>query len=181
MGDCAASSGADWRKLFVGSSDQSLDFCPSDGVVAPPADVFDEGSQVWRFALVGQFLGRAPSFGALQKIAGILWGKQGAVEVSSVGENLVVFRFVNSTVRDWVFENGPWHFQNKPLILRRWEPNLSSLDFKLDRLPVWFHLWGIPLELFSRRGLSYIASAIGCPLYMDSTTASRQRLAYAKV
>ncbi|KAK8655823.1 hypothetical protein V6N13_108389 [Hibiscus sabdariffa] len=36
-------------------------------------------------------------------------------------------------------------------------------------------------ELFTRIGLSYIASAIGVPLYMDSITDSRQRVAFAKV
>ncbi|KAJ8759633.1 hypothetical protein K2173_009280 [Erythroxylum novogranatense] len=37
------------------------------------------------------------------------------------------------------------------------------------------------MELFSGSGLSYIASAIGNPLYMDSVTASQTRLDYAKV
>ncbi|KAE8663142.1 hypothetical protein F3Y22_tig00113096pilonHSYRG00099 [Hibiscus syriacus] len=38
-----------------------------------------------------------------------------------------------------------------------------------------------PLELFSRKGLSYIASAIGKPLHMDSITTSRERIEYARV
>ncbi|XP_039068117.1 uncharacterized protein LOC120214236 [Hibiscus syriacus] len=36
-------------------------------------------------------------------------------------------------------------------------------------------------ELFSKKGLSYIASVIGKPLYMDSITATRERLEYARV
>ena len=39
----------------------------------------------------------------------------------------------------------------------------------------------VPLELFSQKGISYIASALGNPLYMDTITAKQQRLAYAKV
>lgn len=39
----------------------------------------------------------------------------------------------------------------------------------------------MPLELFSKEGLSYIASVIGIPLYMDRITASSTRLFYAKV
>ncbi|PPR83651.1 hypothetical protein GOBAR_AA37058 [Gossypium barbadense] len=34
----------------------------------------------------------------------------------------------------------------------------------MDRLPVWIHLKHVPLELFTRGGLSYIASALGNPL-----------------
>ncbi|KAK8715103.1 hypothetical protein V6N13_042445 [Hibiscus sabdariffa] len=186
MGDSSTSGQIDWRKLFAATSDQSLDYLPSvisedSRIVLPPLEAFDEGLQTWKFALVGQFVGRAPSFSVIQKLVGLLWGKEGVVEVSIVDDNLFIFRFVNSTVRDWVLENGPWHIQNNSLILRRWEPNMKILDFNLDRIHVWFHLRGIPLELFSRKGLSCIASAIGHPLYMDSVIASKQRLSYAKV
>ncbi|XVE74986.1 hypothetical protein DITRI_Ditri12bG0061700 [Diplodiscus trichospermus] len=58
---------------------------------------------------------------------------------------------------------------------------MTSLDFNLAKLLIWLHLRQVPLELFTRSGLSYIASAIGVPLYMDRITASFQRLAYAKV
>ena len=39
----------------------------------------------------------------------------------------------------------------------------------------------VPLELFTQKGISYIASALRKPLYMDSFIAKQQRLAYAKV
>ena len=37
------------------------------------------------------------------------------------------------------------------------------------------------MELFKQKGISYIASVLGNPFYMDSITANQQRLAYAKV
>ncbi|KAK8704078.1 hypothetical protein V6N13_047711 [Hibiscus sabdariffa] len=97
------------------------------------------------------------------------------------GPNLYVFSFSNATTRDWVLENGPWHVQHKPLVLRKWESNLRKLDFDLARMPVWVQLYNVPLELYSRCGLSYIASAIGYPLYMDSITTSKERLEFTKV
>ncbi|KAK8615747.1 hypothetical protein V6N13_017329 [Hibiscus sabdariffa] len=176
----------DWRKLFGGVREQTLDFFPptiTDGLVRvqPPREVFAEGVEDWKFSLVGQFIGPAPNFSAMQKIVGILWGKMSTVKVSIAGTNLYVFTFVNATARDWVLENGPWHIQHKPLVLRRWEPNLQKLDFDLQKMQIWVQLHNVPLELFSRKGLSYIASAIGSPLYMDSVTASRERLEFAKV
>ncbi|XVF45289.1 hypothetical protein PTKIN_Ptkin02bG0193700 [Pterospermum kingtungense] len=63
-----------------------------------------------------------------------------------------------------------------------------QLDFQkffstssMNKSSVWLHLWNVPLELFTRKGLSYIANAIGNPLYMDNTTAERKKLVYAKV
>ncbi|XP_038993211.1 uncharacterized protein LOC120116891 [Hibiscus syriacus] len=103
------------------------------------------------------------------------------VQVSKAGRTLFIFSFKSKTARDWVLENGPWHIINKPLILRKWEPNLRRLNFDLSKIPVWVKLFNVPLELYSRTGLSYIASAIGVPLSMDSITASKSRLEYAKV
>ncbi|XP_039056026.1 uncharacterized protein LOC120198847 [Hibiscus syriacus] len=181
-----AASNLDWRKLFGGVEDQSLTYFPAEvleGVftVKPPVAVIDEGIAEWRYAVVGQFIGVAPNFGSMQKTIEILWGKASAVKVSFAGPNLYVFSFSNASIRDWVLDNGPWHIQNKPLLLRKWEPNLQKLNLNLMSIPIWVQLYNVPLELFSRNGLSYIASVVGHPLYMDSITASKQRLEYAKV
>ncbi|XP_039002110.1 uncharacterized protein LOC120128501 [Hibiscus syriacus] len=58
---------------------------------------------------------------------------------------------------------------------------MQRLNFDLSRLPLWVHLYNVPLELYSREVLSYIAIALGVPLTMDSITASKTRLEYAKV
>ena len=86
--------------------------------------------------------------------------------------NLFIIQFPNCATRDRVLENGPWHIQNKPLIVRKWEPSMRSLEFNMARLPIWLHLSNIPLELFTQRGISYIASAVRNPLYMDRITAN---------
>ncbi|XP_039060371.1 uncharacterized protein LOC120204347 [Hibiscus syriacus] len=91
------------------------------------------------------------------------------------------FSFNSETARDWVIENGPWHIHNNPLILRKWEPNMRRLNFSLSKIPVWVHLFNVPLELFNRSGLSYNASATRKPLTMDTITASKTRLEFAKV
>ncbi|XP_039036073.1 uncharacterized protein LOC120172755 [Hibiscus syriacus] len=153
----------DWKKLFVGSKYQSLDFFSPelrDGVatVKPPPEVIDEGIDDWNHALVGQFIGLAPSFGSTERIIEMIWGKSSQV-----------------------LENEPWHVQKKPLILRNWVPGMQKLSFDLSFMPIWVQLCNVPLELYSQKGLSYIASALGNPLYMDSITASKERLEFAKV
>ncbi|KAK8684471.1 hypothetical protein V6N13_040498 [Hibiscus sabdariffa] len=110
-----------------------------------------------------------------------MWGKDIAAEVRMAGSNIFVFTFANTSSRDWVLEHGPWHIQNKPLILRNWEPNLQKLDFDLASMPLWVLLYNVPLELYFQKGLSYIASALGRPLCMDSITTSKKRLEFAKV
>ncbi|KAK8707695.1 hypothetical protein V6N13_058748 [Hibiscus sabdariffa] len=114
----------DWKKIFMGSTDQSLQFFSPGSregsiLIQPPTTVFEDGASEWKLAFVGQFIGAAPSFGAMQKIVDLLWGKVSKVKVSLAGPNLYVFTFSSVDARDWVLENGPWHIQNKPLILRK--------------------------------------------------------------
>ncbi|XP_039027611.1 uncharacterized protein LOC120161429 [Hibiscus syriacus] len=171
---------------FGGVADQSLTYFPSEileGVftVKPPPAVIDEGIAEWSHAVVGQFIGVAHNFGSMQRLVEILWGESSTVKVSLAGPSLYVFSFFNASVRDWVLDNGPCHIQNKLLLLRKWDPNLQKLNLNLRNIPNWVQLYDVPLELFSRNGLSYIASVVGLPLYMDSITSSKQRLEYAKV
>ena len=51
----------------------------------------------------------------------------------------------------------------------------------MTKLHLWIQLGNIPLELFTQKGFSYIASALTNPLYMDKITTSQQCLGYAKV
>ena len=176
----------DWRSLFSASTDQTLRFYPPQRlkdkvIVAPPKEVIEEGEAQWKNTVVAQFIGRPLNFSLFQKLVNVLWGADGKVVIRSVGVNLFIIQFPNATTRDKVLEEGPWHIQNKPLVIRKWEPGLASLEFNMARLPLWIHLRNVPLELFNQNGLSYIASAIGTPLYMDKITASQQRLAFAKI
>lgn len=46
---------------------------------------------------------------------------------------------------------------------------------------MWIQFFRAPLKLFTQKGLSYIASAIGSHWYMGRITASRSHLAFAKI
>ena len=139
----------DWRKLFAAASDQSLQFFPPklhDGtvIVNPPTRIFEEGINCWKNAVVAQFIGRIPNFSLFQRLVNMLWGADGEVDIRPVGSNLFIIQLLNSATRDTVLEAGPWHIQNKPLIVRRWEPGMDSLEFNMAKLPIWIQLGNIP-------------------------------------
>ncbi|XP_039016066.1 uncharacterized protein LOC120146591 [Hibiscus syriacus] len=122
----------DWRKLFGCSEGLDLEFHPPrvcEGItsVHPPPEVLEAGIEEWKLSLIGQFLGAAPNFAAMQRIVNNLWRKA------------------------------------------------------LDGSKVQIHFFNVPLELFSRSSLSYIASAIGSPFTMDSVTAAKTNLEFTKV
>ncbi|KAL4323927.1 hypothetical protein GQ457_11G029880 [Hibiscus cannabinus] len=92
-----------------------------------------------------------------------------------------MINFPSQRVRDWVLESGPWHIQQRVIVLRKWVPRLKFDVLRLDATPIWVKLWHIPLELYSQQGLGYIASAIGKPLYSARATVLKKQLDYAKV
>ncbi|KAK9028282.1 hypothetical protein V6N11_068089 [Hibiscus sabdariffa] len=83
-------------------------------------------------------------------------------------------------VRDWVLESGPWHIQQKAIVLRKWSPGMLSEVISMDTAPVWLKLWHMSLELYSQQGLGCIASALGKPFYTDKATTLKHHLEFAK-
>ncbi|WCJ34839.1 hypothetical protein M5689_016123 [Euphorbia peplus] len=62
-------------------------------------------------------------------------------------------------------ESGPWYITNKPLVLRMWQPDMRLSELDNSRIPIWVNISGIPMEYMTKKGVSYIASALGKPLY----------------
>ena len=110
-----------------------------DGKVVVPVEVTDEGASQWQNSVVTQFIGRVPNFSLFQRLANVMWGGDGEVNVNvkPTGPNLFILQFLNSVARDRVLESRPWHIQNKPLIIRMWVPWLQSLEFNMKKLPIW--------------------------------------------
>ena len=149
--------------------------------VAPPRDVFDDSCELWKSTLVGHFMGQKLPYPVVNSIAKRIWGSYGLSEVLSAenGFYLFTFDFVDRATN--VLERAPWHMANKPLVLKCWQPNMQFFKDDLVRVPVWVRLYNVPLEYWTIKGLSCIASAIGVPLHADRSTLLRKRLSYARV
>jgi hypothetical protein len=52
---------------------------------------------------------------------------------------------------------------------------------ELSRIPVWIKLHHVPLEYWTNKGLSYVASALGVPLHADVNTLMHKCLTYTRV
>ncbi|KAK8668938.1 hypothetical protein V6N13_106383 [Hibiscus sabdariffa] len=166
--------------------DQSLQFFPpvttnGRARVQPPKEVLSNGAKQWDNTLVGNFLGKSPNLSVFQKTVDRLWGRESSVQICFLAPSVYMINFPSRRVRDWVLESGPWHIQQKAIILRRWMLGLKFDVLQLDSAPVWVKLWHVPLELFFQQGLGYVVSAIGKPLYTDRATALKQQLEFAKI
>ncbi|KAJ6693234.1 hypothetical protein OIU85_004038 [Salix viminalis] len=80
-----------------------------------------------------------------------------------------------------ILERGPWMFGGKTMILQQWHPQFIFDKNRISKLPVWIRLHGLPFSLWSRKGLSAVASMVGRPLSCDESTFCCTRLDYARV
>ncbi|GJR94322.1 zinc knuckle CX2CX4HX4C containing protein [Tanacetum coccineum] len=59
-----------------------------------------------------------------------------------------------------------------PIILKKWSTDTKLLKEELTRIPIWFKLHDVPLQVFEDDGISLIASFIGKLVMLDSYTSS---------
>ncbi|PWA64455.1 hypothetical protein CTI12_AA342550 [Artemisia annua] len=83
-------------------------------------------------------------------------------------------------------ESGPWIVNNKPMVVQKWSTSINMDKTEPATLPLWIKLTNHPLEAWSSKGLSALASRIGKPLIMDTMTTKMctqgvGRLGYARV
>lgn len=180
------STNVSWKDILAPSEDLSVPHFPWIGECSDLrprveflVDVHDKGLSEWENALVAQFLGKIPNFAAFQKAINLMWGDD--IDLRPAGRNLFIIQFSDAATRDRILEKGPWQIKGQSLIVRKWAADMENLEMYLKKLPVWVELKGIPLELFTRRGIGYISSVLGVPLYMDRFTAEKKRLEYARV
>ncbi|GJY73629.1 stigma-specific STIG1 family protein, partial [Tanacetum coccineum] len=71
---------------------------------------------------------------------------------------------------DSMLKNGPWFIRNNPLILKKWNPDVNLMKEDTVNIPVWVKLHGLPATVFTKDGLSAVATDIGTHLMLDSYT-----------
>ncbi|KAK2661863.1 hypothetical protein Ddye_000437 [Dipteronia dyeriana] len=149
--------------------------------VSPPLEVADDGSKAWKNCLVGHFIEKKLPFTLVKNIAMRIWGSRGLLEVLANEKGFYFFKFSDDEACSNVLEAGPWLFTGRMLILKKWHPRLILTKDTYSKIPMWVKLFNIPHEYWTKDGLSYIASAVGKPLYVDSLTESMKRISFARV
>ena len=85
-----------------------------------------------------------------------------------------------------MIENGVWIVNNKAMVVQKWDASVDLNKVEPDTLPLWVKFVNLPLEAWTTKGLSAIASRISKPIRMDTMTArvcnqGVRRLGYARV
>ncbi|GJV19456.1 RNA-directed DNA polymerase, eukaryota, reverse transcriptase zinc-binding domain protein [Tanacetum coccineum] len=79
-------------------------------------------------------------------------------------------KFDNKQGMQNVIESGSWIVNSKPMVVQKWDPSIILDRIEPNTLPLWIKIMNPPLEAWSKKGLSALASRIGTPLIMDVMT-----------
>ncbi|GAV92612.1 DUF4283 domain-containing protein/zf-CCHC_4 domain-containing protein [Cephalotus follicularis] len=154
-----------------------------DGVprAKPPPEVCARGALEWEHTLVAFLVGKRLPATKVKEVLQRKWGQVGVLSFHTVSNGVFLIKFENGHARDWVMDNGPWDIWGYHIALRKWTKGMSLRLEECRSIPVWVKLSNVPVHLWSNEGLSYIASVLGRPLYMDAPTTKRQTLTFARI
>nr|GEZ07311.1 hypothetical protein [Tanacetum cinerariifolium] len=99
-----------------------------------------------------------------------MWSKNGFVDVQVDANGGCYFKFKSEEGVEKVIEQGPWTVNHKPLFVQKWVPNIGLTRKEETKIPLWAKLKNIPLEAWTKDGISVMASSLGKPLRMDNIT-----------
>ncbi|XP_074291298.1 uncharacterized protein LOC141618078 [Silene latifolia] len=79
-----------------------------------------------------------------------------------------------------VLGSGYFLFDNKPLIIRPWQPDIDLEKEEIKCVPAWIRLKGLPLKFWGQ-SLPKIANLVGKYVKSDAATESKTRLGFARL
>lgn len=138
-------------------------------------------TEYWQHFIVCYVLGAHSPFAVLNKYIPRIWGKHGINKVSMMKNGIVMMSFDNEVGKNDVIQGGIYSFDNKPLIVKVWTPDMEFSREELQSVPIWIKLACLDLKYWSARGLSKIGSLVGKPLMVDKYTERKLGLNFARL
>ncbi|WOL10554.1 hypothetical protein Cni_G19312 [Canna indica] len=136
----------------------------------------------WVNCLYGKFFSNPlPPLGLIQAVMPKIWKLKFSMQTIDLASDFYCFKFSNHDDMNHVISNGPWFLNGQVLLLIPWKPNFQPLLEKIETIPVWVQLPGLPVEYIHREILFKITSALGQPVKIDEITVRGLRGKYARV
>ena len=90
------------------------------------------------FSLLGRFLTNRPfNQRAAKSLLRSVWKMGSDVRIVDVGDGVFQFKFSMESQLKWVLANGPWSFEDHPLVLCRWEWGMTATSICFTSIPMW--------------------------------------------
>ncbi|XP_074292883.1 uncharacterized protein LOC141619763 [Silene latifolia] len=106
--------------------------------------------------------------------------KYWSITISFNSNRTFLVRFPSEEMKTRVLQAGPIFFDNKPVVVKEWTPEVKMTKEAIDVVPIWICFYGLPLKFWSN-ALMKIAGLVGKPVRCDSTTLLKTFLGHARI
>ncbi|XP_074271265.1 uncharacterized protein LOC141595193 [Silene latifolia] len=144
-----------------------------------PEDIKPEVT-FWNNSVYCYILGANPPWEVVESFVYRVWDEFGIDRVSFRDNGIFIVRFTQTMNMDALLNAGYYLFDNKPVVIKPWHVDTELVKEKIDVVPVWVRLSGIPLKFWGNC-LPRIANLVGHYVHMDGATSDKIRLSYARV
>lgn len=176
-----------WKDLLGASSSSDKPFPVSyvdpghtDKISFSASDLC-EGQKEWEMCLVGHAIGKRPFYGALLAAVQRQWKLKGGLELLSFEGDFFLFKFSCKEDYNTVWNSGHCFLNGRPFIFKKWSKDFRPVKEEFSEIPIWVKFPNFPLCCWNELGISKVASKIGVPLAVDSLTAAKSRISFARV
>ncbi|XP_074299624.1 uncharacterized protein LOC141630764 [Silene latifolia] len=134
----------------------------------------------WSTSVVCYILGANPPSSVITGFVKRVWQSYGVDKIAFMPNGIFLVRFKTKEQQKLVLNNGHLIFDNKPVIVREWEPELELVKHSVKRVPIWIKMYGLDVKFWGSECLKKISGTIGSFIKCDDATQNRNFLGYAR-
>jgi len=108
-----------------------------------------------------------------------IWAQFEIDQIIQVRRGLFLVCFVSYQDKITAESRGFYFFENKPFVVKGWNPELEMNTENWKSIPLWIRLPNLKLKYWGILSLSKIGSLIGIPIKKDQYTKSKSMLQFA--
>lgn len=169
-----------------GLTKYEVEITMKDGVgsVEVPEDIFRDSSPLWEDFLIGRFMAGAPHIAKVHAIVNKIWNhgdKSQMIDVFEINSTSMKFRICNPDTRLRILRRGMWNLAGLPVVMAKWKLFEEEEKAEETSIPLWVHMKNVPRDMFSWKGLSFVASPTGVPDRLHPETAQCLNMKVAKI
>ncbi|KAL2929363.1 LINE-1 retrotransposable element ORF2 protein [Bienertia sinuspersici] len=135
--------------------------------------------EYWKSSIVGFVIGANPPGNVMDGFFRRIWKDYGVDKVITIERGTFLIRFNSMEQRDKILTMGRVFFDQKPVILRPWHIDMDLNKEDIQRIPIWVKL-NLHFKYWGQNCLKRIIQPVGTLIKVDSMTANRDKLQYAR-
>lgn len=157
---------------------QEINLGVDDEPFALPEEIVNQAVVENRFILFGRpVMPRRQNLRSIVASMPRIWGQAGFVHGRIMEGRQFQFIFPTEESMEAMLRRGPWAFNDRMLLLQRWEPQVPLLNF----IPFWIQIRGIPFQFLNRGVVEHIGRALGQVLDVDFDVEAVARVDFVRV